>query len=101
MNTATHIFNDELTVNEYIELSGGTTKGADLSKIFIILPNGQSILHENKLFLGQSSNAMLPGSTIVISRNPDPFDWLKVASVVTPILSDLAVSAAAIAAIQD
>ena len=101
LNTATHIFNDELTVNEYIELSGVNTKGADLSKIFIILPNGQSILHENKLFLGQSSNDILPGSTIVISRNPDPFDWLKVASVVTPILSDLAVSAAAIAAIQD
>lgn len=101
LNTATHIFNDELTVDDYIELSGGYSSGADLTKVFIILPNGQSILHENKLFLANNSNFILPGSTIVVSRDPDPFDWLKLASIVTPILSDLAVSAAAIAAIQD
>ena len=39
--------------------------------------------------------------TIVVSRNPDPYNWFKLASVITPVLSDLAVSAAAIATISD
>ena len=44
---------------------------------------------------------ILPGSTIVVSRDPDPFDAFKLVSVITPILSDLAISAASIAAIND
>ena len=46
-------------------------------------------------------NELLPGSTIVVSRNPDPYNWLKLTSVLTPILSDLAISAASISAISD
>jgi len=101
LNTATHIFDENLSIDDYIDLSGGYTEGADLSKIFVILPNGQSILHQRKLFADKLSNQLLPGSTIVVSRNPDPFDWFRLTGLITPILSDLAVSAAAIAAIQD
>ena len=101
LNSTSHIFDEDASVQDYIELSGGTTGGADLSKIFVILPNGQAVLYKNKLFQNNISNQVLPGSTIVISRNPDPFDWLKLTSVITPVLSDLAVSAAAIAAISN
>ena len=101
LNATTHIFDDDLTVDDYILLSGGTTGGADLSKIFVILPNGQALPLKRKLFQQDISSQILPGSTIVVSRNPDPYDWLKLTSVITPVLSDLAVSAAAIAAISD
>ena len=91
-----------MSVDDYIQLSGGTTGGADLSKMFVILPNGQSIQFRKRLFQNDASSRLLPGSVIaVVSRNPDPYDWLKLTSVITPILSDLAVSAAAIAAISD
>ncbi len=101
LNPVTHIYNQELTLNDYIDLSGGLTDGADLDKIFIINPNGQAVLFQNKLFLKTAGSSLLPGSTIVVSRDTEPFDWLKLTTVVTPILSDLAVSAAAIAAISD
>ena len=101
LNSTTHLFDESLTIDDYIELSGGTTDGADLSKIFVILPNGRSVTYKRKLFSNEIDNQLLPGSTIVISRNPDPYDWLKLTSIVTPVLSDLAVSAAAIAAISD
>ena len=101
LNSTTHIFDESLSVDDYIKLSGGTTDGADLSRMFVILPNGQSIQFRKRLFQNDASSRLLPGSTIVVSRNPDPYDWLKLTSVITPILSDLSVSAAAIAAISD
>ncbi len=101
LNSTTHIFREDLTVGDYINLSGGTTDGADLSKIFVILPNGQALSFKRKLFQNDLDSLLLPGSTIVVSRNPDPYNWFKLASVITPVLSDLAVSAAAIATISD
>ena len=101
LNSTTHIFDQDLSVQDYIDLSGGVTEGADLSKIFVIMPNGQSIIYKQRLFQADISNSLLPGSTIVISRNPDPFNWLQLTSIITPILSDLAVSAAAIGAINN
>ena len=101
LNSSTHLFDEELTVQDYIDLSGGTTDGADLSKIFIILPNGKAIIYKTKIFQRTIDSQILPGSTVVVSRNPDPYNWLKLASVITPVLSDLAVSAAAISTISD
>ena len=101
LNSTSHIYDESLSIDDYIQLSGGTTGGADLSKIFVILPNGQAMLLKRKLFQGDISSRVLPGSTIVVSRNPDPFNWLNLTSVITPVLSDLAVSAAAIAAISN
>ena len=101
LNSTTHIFDQDLSVQDYIDLSGGVTEGADLSKIFVIMPNGQAIIYKQRLFQADISNSLLPGSTIVISRNPDPFNWLQLTSIITPVLSDLAVSAAAIGAINN
>jgi hypothetical protein len=101
LNSTTHIFDQDLSVQDYIELSGGFTDGADLSKIFVIMPNGQAILYKKKLFQSDISKSLLPGSTVVVSRDPNPFNWMGLTSLITPILSDLALSAAAIAAISD
>ena len=100
LNSTTHIYRENLSVDDYISLSGGTTDGADLSKIFVILPNGQALSFKRKLFQNDIDSLLLL-STIVVSRNPDPYNWFKLASVITPVLSDLAVSAAAIATISD
>ena len=103
LNSATHIHRDGFSIEDYINLSGGMTRGADKNKIFVILPNGQAILASEKIFNRgrNASSNLLPGSTIVVSRDPDPFDTFKLISVITPILSDLAISAAAIAAINN
>ena len=95
------MYREELSIQDYLDLSGGTTEGADLSRIFIILPNGQSLIYKRKLFQNDINNQLLPGSTIVVSRNPDPYNWLKLTSIITPILSDLAIAAASLAAISD
>ena len=99
LNTATVGFNPNLTVDEYIALAGGLNDSADKDKIFVIHPDGKSSLVKKRLF--SSNKGILPGSTIVISRDSRPFDAINLTQIVTPILADLATSAAAIAAISD
>jgi len=92
-------FDPTKEVEEYIELSGGLKDSADKDKIFVILPDGRSSLVKRSLF--SSKNILIPGSTIVVSRDPRPFDAINLTQIITPILADLATSAAAIAAISD
>ena len=99
LNGTTVSFDPNLTVDQYIQLSGGLNDSADKDKIFIILPNGKSQLVRRSLFA--STNQILPGTTIVISRDSRPFDAINLTQIITPILADLATSAAAIAAISN
>lgn len=99
LNSATVGFNPDLTVDEYIGLAGGLNDSADRDKIFVIQPDGKSSLIKKRLF--SSNKGILPGSTIVISRDSRPFDAINLTQIITPILADLATSAAAIAAISD
>ena len=81
------------------------SRGADKNRVFIILPDGNAMPINEKLFGkgtgGRRNETILPGSTIVVTRNPDPFDAFKALSILTPVLADLAISAASIAAIND
>ena len=101
LNPITHAYDSELSVEDYISLSGGLTDGADRNRIYIVGPNGQATLFKKRLFSFNLSTTLMPGSTIVISRNPQPFDWLKLSGVITPIFSDLAIAAASISAISN
>ena len=99
LNSTTVGFDPDLTVDQYINLAGGLKDTADNDRIFIILPDGKSELVKKSLF--SSNRTIMPGSTIVISRDSRPFDAISLTQIITPILADLATSAAAIAAISD
>ena len=99
LNSTTVGFNPELEVKGYIELAGGLADSADPDKIFVVFPDGRSRLVKSTYF--RSNVDLLPGSTIVISRDSRPFDVINITQIVTPILADLATSAAAIAALSD
>ena len=100
LNSSTQRYIPGLSLKEYILLSGGLADQADRDKVFIILPSGQAKIMKRTLF-SRVDNEILPGSTIVVTRDSKPWDALKLTEVVTPILADLATSAAAIAAISD
>ena len=99
LNSTTVGFDPDLTVEQYIDLAGGLKDTADNDRIFIILPDGKSELVKKSLF--SSNKTIMPGSTIVISRDSRPFDAISLTQIITPILADLATSAAAIAVISD
>ncbi len=97
--SATVGFDPNWTVNQYIDSAGGMKDTADRDRTFVIFPDGRSQLVKNSFFA--SNKEIMPGSTIVISRDSRPFDAISLTQIITPILADLATSAAAIAAISD
>lgn len=99
LNSSTIVFQPKLSVNNYLDLAGGLNNAADKNRIFVIYPDGKSKLIKRSLFASRDN--LLPGSTIVVPRDSRPFDAIKITQIITPILADLATSAAAIAAISN
>ena len=97
---SSHTFTSDINIQDYIKKAGGLRTTADSSSMYIILPNGESNL-VNRRFLSRKHANLLPGSTIVVPRDPRPFDWLVMTRTIAPIFANLATSAAAIAAISN
>ena len=99
LNPSTLRYSPGFTHLDYLSKAGGLNEQADKNKLFVVFPNGQAEILQKGLF--GSSSQILPGSTIVASRDSRPFDAVQITQIITPILADLATSAAAIAAISD
>ena len=84
----------------YIADAGGYRSEAKKSKVYVILPNGKAVTPSLSLF-GLKSTEILPGSTIIVPRQSRTFDSIALIETVTPILANLSVTAASIAAISD
>ena len=88
-------FDPSLKVRDYISLAGGYSEDADKARTLVIYPNGRASRVRN----WPNSPDLAPGTTLVIPRDPNPFDWLVFTQVLFPIISNFATSAAAIAAL--
>jgi len=99
LHAVTLRYNPAKGVNEYLKLAGGLTDKADDSKIFIISPNGQAEPHQKRFFSNTSD--LLPGSTIVVSENPDSLSRYQYAKFIAPIITDLVGSIVLISAVND
>tara|TARA_B100001123_G_scaffold447802_1_gene606522 strand:- start:370 stop:2148 length:1779 start_codon:yes stop_codon:yes gene_type:complete len=99
LNSSTLQFDPNRTVEDYLNLAGGLSSAANSDSIFVIYPNGQSYPYKKRIFNNFSN--LVPGSTIVVSRETRSFDAISLTKIITPIFADLATSAAAIAAISN
>ena len=88
-------FDPKLKVRNYIDLAGGYSEDADKARTLVIYPNGRASRIKN----WPNSPDLAPGTTLVVPRDPNPFDWLVFSQVLFPIISNFATSAAAIAAL--
>ena len=99
-NPSSLTFNVGAELEDYIFNVGGLKDSANGGNIFIMLPNGET--KQASSFRRVSKNTtIIPGSVIVVPRDPAPFEWLFLASTVTPILSGVALAAASLSAISD
>lgn len=99
LNPSSVSFTSGRTARDYIKLAGGATAAAEVSSAFVIYPNGES----EPLRLGRFSDGDVPippGSTIIIPRDPQPFNFLTTTRTIVGLLSDLALSAASLAVIS-
>jgi protein involved in polysaccharide export with SLBB domain len=84
-------FRKDKDPRDYIMQAGGFTFDSDKDRAFVIYPDGsaQPLLVNN----WNHAPAMIPpGSTIVVPRDPKPFDFIQTAKDVSQILSNLAIT---------
>jgi polysaccharide export outer membrane protein len=88
-SATSHLYRQGLGRDDYIALSGGLTRDADKSKIYVVRANGNRWFH--------SSNIVIkPGDTIVVPMDTERFPPLPFWQAVTGILYNVALGAAAI-----
>lgn len=100
LNATTLNFHPDNTLEDYIEMSGGLTNYADKDNIYIVKPDGSAYTYKRSLFKNSDEN-ILPGSSIFISRKLRTLDGVSFAQIITPVMADLATTAAAIAVLGD
>ncbi|WP_372072668.1 SLBB domain-containing protein [Tistrella mobilis] len=100
LNPGAQQFRSGLSAADYVKLAGGYTMDSDEGRAFIVLPNGAAQPTNLGSWATQDANVP-PGSMLVIPRDLAPFDFLAVTSDVTRIVSSLALTAAALNAVQN
>ena len=91
-----HIFKDNLSIDDYISMSGGVTTFADKSSVYVIKSDG-SILSPNQISTGFFRESSLePGDAIVVPLQVQPFSTIKATTEITQIIYQMALAAAAV-----
>lgn len=77
--------------DDYIDEAGGTTYYADKDRAFVVYPDGSA--KPLSVSAWKQGIVMIPpGSTIIVPRDPKPFDFLESAETVTNILANIALT---------
>ena len=99
--STSYLYNPKLTVDDYIDRSGGVKDRADKGGIYIIKANGSVVIPDyGNWFVATNDNKMLePGDTIVVPLDSDYMDNLTLWSTATQILYQLGVAVAALSAL--
>ena len=94
MNSA-HVFDSNYTLNDYLDMAGGTTTFADDSEVFVIRADGRINKPRADWFSFNDGN-IKPGDTIVVPLDVNLRDNLSLWQQVTQIIYNSAIAVAAI-----
>jgi len=94
--TTSHLYQPDLTRNDYISLSGGVTRRADTDRIYVVRANGSVLANEGGRWFTRSSVNIRPGDTVVVPLDTERMPALPFWQAVTSIIYNLAISAAAV-----
>lgn len=94
-NATSFLYDPRLTRNDYINLSGGTTRNADDGRIYVVRANGSVEPGVGRGWFGRGGD-IKPGDTIVVPLDVERMRPLPLWQSVTTILFNLAVAVAAV-----
>ncbi|MGR5341946.1 SLBB domain-containing protein [Vibrio astriarenae] len=94
--TSTHTFDNAKTVDDYINLAGGTKKQADTDRVYVVRADGSVMIPNNSYWFSRSSESLRPGDTIIVPIDVDYLDGLSTVTSATQILYQLGVAWSAI-----
>jgi len=91
-----HFLQAGLTVNDYVNLSGGTTRQADEDRIYVVRADGSVKLPRKSRWFGGATTELRPGDTIVVPIDVDRLNQLELWTNVSQIIYQIALGAAAV-----
>lgn len=96
--SSSHLFKPGISIEEYINLSGGARDRADEAKIYVIKANGAVLIPDRgSWFAVNNHRGLEAGDTIVVPMDSSYMDNLTLWSTATQIFYQLGVGVAAIA----
>ncbi|MDB6087298.1 MAG: hypothetical protein JWN85_82, partial [Gammaproteobacteria bacterium] len=96
-SATSHLYSPDLSRDDYISLSGGTTRRADRSKIYVVHANGSVVADEgSRWFQTGSDRRIKPGDTVVVPLDTEHMPALPFWTAVTTIIYNVAIAAAAV-----
>jgi protein involved in polysaccharide export with SLBB domain len=91
-----HLYSGGLTVDDYLNRSGGPTRQADEDQIYVVKADGSVMLPEKSAWFGGRSQQLQPGDTIIVPIDVDRLNQLELWTNVSQIVYQMALGAAAV-----
>lgn len=91
-----HLHSEGLTVDDYLERSGGPTRQADEDRVYVVKADGSVMLPEKSAWFGSRSQQLQPGDTIIMPIDVDRLNQLELWTNVSQIVYQMALGAAAV-----
>jgi len=92
------LFDDVLSVEDYIKHAGGLTSNADEDRIYIVKLSGEIVSFEENIWFSNDAHVE-PGDTIVVPVDADKVDNLTLWTSISQVVYQFGVAAAAITAL--
>jgi protein involved in polysaccharide export with SLBB domain len=90
-----HLYRPDLSRDDYIALSGGTTQKADKDRTYVVRADG-SVVTTGSSWFGRSGTEMRPGDSIVVPLDAERMRPLPLWTAITQILYQAAIAVAAV-----
>lgn len=91
-----HFFDEKLSVNDYVDMSGGTKETADKKRIYVVKANGRVYTPSSSAWFRSKTQSLAPGDTIIVPIDTDKVDSLTMWTSVTQIMYQAALGIAAV-----
>ncbi|HWA91785.1 MAG TPA: SLBB domain-containing protein [Rhizomicrobium sp.] len=100
LNQGAFAWKPGMSLDDYLDLAGGETDAAEDSLVFVIMPDGTAVPSHSSWWSFGGGTRIPPGATIVVPRDPQPFNLTTFLATYTDILSKVAITAASLAVIN-
>jgi protein involved in polysaccharide export with SLBB domain len=91
-----HLHTAGLTVDDYLERSGGPTRQADEDRVYVVKADGSVMLPEESNWFSGRDQQLAPGDTVIVPIDVDRLNQLELWTNVSQIVYQIALGAAAV-----
>lgn len=95
-DATSHLYNPNLSRDDYVRLSGGFTAQSDPKRIYVVRADGSVVANQGSRWFNRSNIQMEPGDTIVVPINAEQMLPLPFWEAMTGIIYNVAIAVAAI-----